>query len=268
MADVGPREAIQMTANSINELERLKENLRIGALASLKNSNPEYVERFMTNLAAHKDPITDTKTLLRGDELSHWIPILEAFFELEQRLRELRSSLEMLRMLPDTAIINAYGMSPGAWITYHLHASVVTLHSLLECAEKLATRVIRRLVRGSRAEKKAHERRLVDNTLHPLRDIVANYRGKVAHTEGSGIEGLTEEQFWGPYLLLPDIDLLESRDQAVIQFHQQWCAMVRETSIQAIAVVFAVAQDVNSLAFQGANTNVQNHEHETGEKKP
>lgn len=231
---------------SLSGFDRFRNALQEAAARALERTHPEYVDTFQEVLRQTGDlskALHAVENIPTGRGFAKWQPILTAILDTELAMDKVRSALKLLKVIPPVEVLDAFSMSEGAWIDYHLDAWFFRMDGLLEREKKLVSRVVRALVKPTNAQWKYIENTLL-NSIKGLSEITGKVRDPLAHG-GGAVEAIEEERLWQMAVLLrfhPDIrQLLDAR----VQYHDKWYEGLRQASIQALAEIERVSEELN-----------------------
>ena len=189
--------------------------------------------------------IRDITQGLPDARLTKWQELVTAILETELAMHQVRSSLKLLKNIPDKEALNAFSMSEGAWIDYHVGTWSFRMCSLLDKAIELVHRVGQTLIKPHNPRHKDIVRPLIES-LVSQKDKVGKIRHPLAHKgEGGIIERVIETDLWKNIVILPSpVDFNEVLNSSV-PYQARSHSSLHNTSTRVIAQILGICGELH-----------------------
>ena len=231
-----------MSSRQRSGFDSLRQNIISSAARNLENIAPEYVAAFRKSLQAkgYEQSLNEVKGIKVGSCFNKWRDVYTRLLDVELAMHQLKTSLRLFKA-PAPSYITA-----GEWVTYHYDAWAIWTQGLLNRFEKLALKVVRKLVKTSNTNSMIIESS-IRAEIRKLKDEVAKVRNPIAHG-GGPIEAPQEEGLLEPVLLIGGQLNIKDILQPMANYQQKWHQKSYDVSILILAEIDRLSDRLNREA--------------------
>jgi len=219
--------------------DSLRQNIISSAARHLESIAPEYVDAFRKSLQAkgYEQSLNEVKGIKVGSSFNKWREIYTRLLDVELAMHQLKTSLRLLK-----APAPSY-LTLGEWVIYHHDAWAIWAQGLLNRFEKLALKVVRKLVKTSNPNFT-----ILDNyigvEIRKLKDEVGKLRDPIAHG-GGRIEAPQEEGLLEPILLIGGQLNMKDVFEPMASYQQKWHKKSYAISIRILEGIDKLSERIN-----------------------
>jgi hypothetical protein len=219
--------------------DSLRRNIISSATRDLENTAPEYVSTFRKSLPTkgYEQSLIAVKGIAIGSSFNKWRDICTGLLDVELAMHQLTTSLCLLK-----APAPAY-LTVGEWVIYHHDVWAIRTQGLLSRFEKLALKVVRKLVETSNPNFTILEN-YIRVEVRKLKDKVGKVRDPIAHG-GGPIEALRNEGLIEPTLLIGGQVNMKDVFEPMASYQQKWHRKAYDTSILILAEIDRLSEKLN-----------------------
>jgi len=219
--------------------DSLRQKIISSAVRNLESIAPEYVDAFRKSLQAkgYEQSLNEVRGIKIDSRFNKWRDIYTSVLDVEVGIHQLKTSLRLLKA-PAPSYLTA-----GEWVIYHHDAWAIWAQGLLNRFEKLATKVVRKLVRTSDPNFGNLETD-IRGTIRNLKNRVATVRDSVAHG-GGPIEALQKEGLVEPILLIGGQLNMKDVFEPMASYQQKWHQKSYDISILILAEIDKLSEKLN-----------------------
>lgn len=229
----------------IGGLELFRNSLYRAAAKSLQEKHPEYIETLMQVLAQTGDlsqTLDTVKAIPTDVGFAKWRSLLTATFDTELAINQIRTALNLLRIIPPQRIAPPHDIpiSEGAWVYYHYNVWIFLMDALLERTKKLLTQAVRTLIRPTNPNWKDIQSEVL-KSINLLSEDIGTVRDPLAH--GGGVaEAPAQERLWEGFVFISTLTNyqmvpIDNVFEPMTKYHASWYKRLYELSLLVLATI-------------------------------
>jgi len=171
--------------------------------------------------------IDSVKTIPTDVGFAKWRPLLTAIFDTELAINQVKTSLDLLRIIPPKSVVPLHNVSisEGAWVYYHVDVWIFWQDALLERIKKLIRLSVRRLIRHFNPQWENIEIDIL-KSINLLSQDIGKIRDPLAHG-GWAVDAPAEEKLWEGTVLVATLanphEIISGQVfEPMAQYHAKW----------------------------------------------